>query len=697
MFSSIKGMFGFIEVVEDKNNVHIKGVVAQDLLQDISKAWKTSKVGANVFCNIGFGGRAISFPKFFTIEVMYILERLLKEHRNRVPRRVLNKIYDELRLNSSVVANINQPVKKRFDYSRLKNINYSMLPHQTEFLQLYEDRTQRYGVDGYLLAAAPGSGKTLTCLALHEVSNSDVFIAVCPLNALERVWEKTYKENIISNGAPKSPGDPLDDSVEPSIWVSKTLGEAAPDDRRYYAFHYDALDRAVALAKKLSAKGLKVTVALDECHNINNPKSQRAIHFENLCKISRSKDVIWSSGTPIKAIGSECIVMLRTIAPDFTAECEQGFRKIFGKDGGKANDILAHRLGLLSFKVDKGSIVKGEVVVNEIKIKMPNGGDYTLDKIRDDMQRFIAERTKYYNTEMPKLKRFYDECLDIHVKTLRGESQLNDFKQYQRTIKLISSGYDPRTMVNDAMFANNYELNKIVPSLPQEKKNDFKSVRSVIKYVKLKIMGEALGGVLGRARAACHVDMLDYIDFENLIDNAEKKTIVFTSYVEVVKAAEKLLIEKGYKPLIVYGGTNAQLSTMIKQFAEDESVNPLIATYQSLSTAVPLIMANNIINVNQPFRDHEREQSISRANRLGQDKTVYVNDVMLDTGVRGNVSTRSKDILEWSKAQVESILGVQTPSNLEASLESAVDNLNWADQSEQEFINWVNDNVKVTQ
>ncbi|MNX66663.1 hypothetical protein D3C86_977630 [compost metagenome] len=48
----------------------------------------------------------------------------------------------------------------------------------------------------------------------------------------------------------------------------------------------------------------------------------------------------------------------------------------------------------------------------------------------------------------------------------------------------------------------------------------------------------------------------------------------------------------------------------------------------------------------------------------------------MDTGDEPNVSTRSKDILQWSKQQVEAILGVQSPDDLEASLESLVENPN---------------------
>ncbi|MNI49086.1 hypothetical protein D3C73_1036830 [compost metagenome] len=41
--------------------------------------------------------------------------------------------------------------------------------------------------------------------------------------------------------------------------------------------------------------------------------------------------------------------------------------------------------------------------------------------------------------------------------------------------------------------------------------------------------------------------------------------------------------------------------------------------------------------------------------------------------MEANISTRSKDIMQWSKSQVEAILGVQAPDDLEASLEALVE------------------------
>lgn len=85
--------------------------------------------------------------------------------------------------------------------------------------------------------------------------------------------------------------------------------------------------------------------------------------------------------------------------------------------------------------------------------------------------------------------------------------------------------------------------------------------------------------------------------------------------------------------------------------------NPLLATIQSLSTAVPIICANTVIFLNQPFRSNDKEQAIARVARLGQDEQTYVWDVLLDTKGVPNISTRSDEILQWSMEQVAIIMG----------------------------------------
>ena len=218
----------------------------------------------------------------------------------------------------------------------------------------------------------------------------------------------------------------------------------------------------------------------------------------------------------------------------------------------------------------------------------------------------------------------------------------------------------------------------------------FKESKSVYKYYYLKVQGEALGRVLGKYREMCNVDMVrntndmqvsfmengkkvidDSISLFDIIDSSEKKTVIFTSYTEVVKELDTYLKENGYKPLMVYADTNKNLSDIISKFEKDEDINPLIATFDSLSTAVPLIMANSVVLMNSPFRAHEYDQSTSRVDRIGQTEIVRIYNLFLDTGTEPNISTRSDDIIRWSREQVAGIMGVDVGDV--ATLESICD------------------------
>jgi hypothetical protein len=207
-------------------------------------------------------------------------------------------------------------------------------------------------------------------------------------------------------------------------------------------------------------------------------------------------------------------------------------------------------------------------------------------------------------------------------------------------------------------WCNDYEKKTIIPALSKEDKETFKDTKSVVKYYALKVQGEALGKIVGGKRAKCIVDMVPYIGLPELIDHSLSKTLIFTSYVEVLRAANAFLKGQGYQPLLVFGETNSELPAMVKKFGGDENANPMMATYKSLAEAVPITMASTLITLNAPFRDYELNQAIARVDRIGQPNPVTVVHCYLDTGDVPNISTRSKDILEWSKEQVQQIMGV---------------------------------------
>ena len=118
-------------------------------------------------------------------------------------------------------------------------------------------------------------------------------------------------------------------------------------------------------------------------------------------------------------------------------------------------------------------------------------------------------------------------------------------------------------------------------------------------------------------------------------------------------------------------------------FKKSDIENPLIATYKSLSVGVTLTVASTIILINLPFRSDTYKQSIARAFRLGQTSQVYVYILLLDTGDVPNISTRMNDILDWSRNQVELIVGTEnvTVEELDRVLRHALfNNMNMFEQ-----------------
>lgn len=492
-----------------------------------------------------------------------------------------------------------------------------------------------YVTDDYVV-----THNTLTDLMIAEMVHSDYVIIVSPKNAVYRVWNEALR------GKEKP-----EYKVPQKVWVA---GEGKPYAReRFLLCHFEALDKTIAVARQLSGN---VTIILDESHNFNDMKSNRTNAFIGLCESTKSQNIIWASGTPIKALGGECIPLLKTIDPLFDRDAEASFKQVFGVNAQRALDILRNRMGFITYKVEKASVVNNKPSEKTVDVKLPNGQDYTLKAISAQMAEFIAQRMEYYKKNYKTYEDTYNNCLAHFSQTLQSD-QWDEFKLYKRNVEVVKKNPDPRYTKDEMKMANDYELKHIMPTLSNEDKKLFKSAKSVIKYVNLKVMGEALGSVLGKARSRLHVEMLDHIDFKAIMAESEKKTVVFTSYVEVVKRCDEIFKAQGLTPMLVFGETNKDLATNVSSFEHNANVNPLVATYPSLSTAVPLIMADQEIFLNVPFRDHELVQAKARVDRLGQDTPVKFVFVYLDTGKEPNISTRSKEILEWSREQVALIMG----------------------------------------
>ena len=641
-------LVGLVKVKEENNVIQIIGIRTEDLKEDVENLWRSSKFTTNMFEMSGTGDG--KFHSWFGVELLYVIKKLIETPHTKTSKSHLKSLANGL-MENTWLSNLNKPQPKHLNLAGLNNLTLQMKDHQNMFYERYDQRRGQYGLKGYLLSAAPGGGKTITSIGIAECNGSDTVVVVCPKKAVYEAWEKELKSKF---------------HQIPTYWIADR-GGPVPANCRYFIFHNDRLEMAGNMVHEFKGK---CTLIIDESHNFSELRSDRTQRLLNLAEKMNLVDTILLSGTPIKAIPIEAIPLFRLIDPRFTPTVEAAFRRIYKGNNLLAGDILAHRMGLMTFVVPKKYFMSDEPVYHDVPITMPNSHRFTLDSISKETKDFIAERKDYYKKHRKEFDSTYRKCMEFYDKHVKRTPAIEqDYHRYTSVVARFERfGFNPELDSEDSQFANKFERIQIIPFLPPMLKQPFRDAKSVVKYVDLKIRGEALGRVVGAYRNECNLAMIPYVPFKEWIDKAEKKTLIFTSNVAVVDAVEVQCRKLGYHPKKVYASTNHMLPEIIKSYDNDPNCNPLIATFDSLSEAVPVTTASTIIMLNTPFRVHEYTQAVARAHRLGQDTTVSIVNIHLDTGGIPNIHGRSSEIMEWSKKQVNSMMGFD--STAEITMES---------------------------
>ena len=659
MFASLNYFLGNVTVSEEYNKIEISGINTTSFISDFDKLWKTKSATKHMFESKS--SAYISFHSFFLPDVYVTIVKLLEPNsikKRKLSTNTLLKIKQGI-INDTWIGNLNKIYPDIVDMTKTKKLVWKPLPHQNDFIDTYNEMVPKMRLNGYLLSALPGSGKTFASIALSEALMSTLAIFIVPKNSVEKVWRATilaqYGEDV-------------------SYWTSLDGTPPIPN-KKIYVFHYEALEKALEFFKKTSFHAKKkIFICVDECHNFNELKSNRTktlIGLHDTIRLSNlsSQNVysVWMSGTPFKALGKEIIPFLKANDPLFTPECETRFIKIFGTKSARGLDILAHRVGKLSFSVPKSVLGLPDPIVEEIKVTVPNSDIFLLETIAADMKEYVATRHAYYSEIEDTIKSDFERLILLHKNTCVSEKDLSEFKTYDTYVRNIRKFFDPKTMSEMSSFCKKYEKDILIPSLKDKaNKSLFKYIIAKYKYIKLVIMGECLANVLGKRKIACYVAISEVAPIPEIVSDALKKTIIFSSSKQAVDSVSMRLNDIGFDPVVIHGDTNKNLKGLLSEFEQIKERNPLAATVQSLSTAVPITVANTVIFINQPYREYIREQAIARVNRLGQNTQCYVYDLILDTGSKSNVTMRDKEILKWASDQVALIMG-ESLSNAENS------------------------------
>lgn len=542
-------------------------------------------------------------------------------------------------INDDLYKNFNQGIP-----NYVKAVSFDYLGSQPTYDIICQDPHRNFVANGIVVH---NSGKTFMSIALGQMLHADLQIFIVPKATVDTVWFEEIREEL-------GPGA--------KIWAS-THDEILTPDYDYYIFHYETIPKAIALVKQIKNRHIPF-LAIDESHNFNEIKSDRTALLVELAQSLQCHNTIFATGTPIKAVGHEAIPLLRVVDPLFTPEAERRFKLIFGLSAKRANDILRNRLGLISHKIPETYMTIPPPVDITKQVQVPNNQRFTIPAVRDEMQRFMLQRYTQYKSNMRQYTDIYARGIDLYERSLMNSQDRAQLRIYKDYVKIIIAGYDPIAHKEIAKFIKEFETTKIIPILPQPLRGQFKDALSIVKYVKMRVLGEALA-IYQKRRAECAGELARYGNLEEIITNADKKTIIFSSYIHALDATYAYLDEKGFNALRIYGDTTKDVAAIVAQFKKDPSTNPLIATLQSLSASQTLTVANTIIFLNAPFRDYIFNQAYHRVFRIGQDVQTYNYTFVLDTKSIPNVSTSSKDILEWSRTQVDAIFGTPDAAEVE--------------------------------
>ena len=602
----------------------------------------------------GKKGDSFSIPEFGLLELDYLLSLMLNDNEISTKLGLANLVIEDILTyirTETWVAGRYQKTTSPIDYKLIKKeMKFSILPSQVSAFEKYEEIKVLAGLRGAMVDAAPGAGKTFMSLALTVGLDYETTIIIAPRQTLDEVWVKSVTDTLFN---------------KPQSYIVLDKKHKDIKNKRFIIFHYEFLEKVVEdkkLLKKL--KELNPNIIIDEFHNFNNIKSNRTRNLLDLINELNTQDVILLTGTPIKMDIKELIPLLYTLDTKFPRAITY-FQDIYKVYDMRVLNMLKYRFGLYRKRIEKDNVNIPSLTVSEYKIRIKKYEDYLVENIQAAMTEYkenrYSELISAYNEYYKQFLKLLDLAKNIIIKKkimTKAEIELK-FKQYLLTVEEIfklaenNKIYQAYGLINEV---NEFESTYIEKYLELDSLKNFRDLKSIIKYPKLKAMGEALGKILLRRRIECYNELAKNLDYQEIINGADKKTVIFSNYVSTCEIATKMAIKYKYHPLRVYGEFTNDLTPTVQKFmVPTNKYNPLIATYKSLSTGVPLIAANTMICLDLPFRMYIFDQTVSRIYRLGQDKRTFVFIVKLDTGEEINITQRDLFILNTSKMRVEMI------------------------------------------
>lgn len=105
------------------------------------------------------------------------------------------------------------------------------------------------------------------------------------------------------------------------------------------------------------------------------------------------------------------------------------------------------------------------------------------------------------------------------------------------------------------------------------------------------------------------------------------KVIVYSNWVQGITPAVERLSK--YNPVVITGETkDAERQALVNKFQTDDSVKVICGTVGALGTGVTLTAATEVVFLDEPWTNADKEQAIDRCHRIGTTQTIVVHTLM---------------------------------------------------------------------
>lgn len=597
--------------------------------------WKKRKINSNE--------RKISqleVPLFFSLEIYNLFMELGEFYNLGFYKSVAKKIYKLTWISNYDKKDMMNLETTKSEY--LSKLKFEAKDYQKEFIINYKKLKYIYDLEGYILSFDQGLGKTFTSVALAEVLCKNKIIIICP-NSLKENWayeiksyyskydnEKIWKDEIFILGNPKF-----------NNFSNKT---------KYVIVNQESISKIYNIVKKFN----NPMIIVDESHNFRNMDGKRTKELLELKNITKCKDNLLMSGTPIKATPNEIIPALLMIDPYFTMDLAEIYNRTFNVDKPGISSIVKSRLDRDIYRKTKQEVLNlPNKYINIIRLKINNPDPYIYSTLQ------IKINSRYheiYDELIVNNKELSEKFKRIILKYSSASSK--ETKKYLKfIISTTNTGKDSNIHDYDRYIFDNFLKNNVYPNIknPEELKYAKEIKSKYINMIEIAI-GRALGEILPPARSNCYKEIFKYNKkyFIDMINKNLKKTIIFTPFVDVCEYVYNEFKKEKVGCVKIDGNTNDRMS-LIQQFKFDDTIDVLIATTQTLSTGVTLTEATQMFFLGTPWRSADYNQATDRIYRIGQTHDVYIYNILLDSDNR-NITDRIQQSVDWSDEMFNSII-----------------------------------------